>query len=79
MVRGWSYEEKGLFEYILGHADEAFYVSENYYRGCMHKRNRYMVDNSAYCICYCTELKGGTHYTMKYAQSRGLEVVNIAE
>ena len=75
MVRGWSYEEKGLFEYILGHADEAFYVSENYYRGCMHKRNRYMVDRSALVLSvYDGVPKGGTAQTLAYAMRQGVPV-----
>lgn len=48
-------------------------------RGCMHKRNRHLVDNSSACISYLTENKGGTFYTVNYAKSKGVEVINIAE
>ena len=50
-----------------------------YTRGCMHKRNRHLVDNSSACISYLTENKGGTFYTVNYAKSKGVEVINIAE
>ena len=45
----------------------------------MHKRNRHLVNNSSLCICYLTEEKGGTYYTVKYAQENQLAVVNVVE
>ena len=46
---------------------------------CLKKRNRHLVDNSSVCICYLTENKGGTFYTVNYANSKQLKIVNIAE
>ena len=43
------------------------------------KRKRHLVDNSSACISYLTENKGGTFYTVNYAKSKGVEVINIAE
>lgn len=60
-------------------ADKVVYTSQEYTRGCMHKRNRHLVDNSSACISYLTENKGGTFYTVNYAKSKGIEVINIAE
>ena len=54
-------------------------LSERYYQGCMHERNRYMVDHSRVCICYLTERTGGTAYTVEYARSRGLKIFNLAK
>ena len=45
----------------------------------MHKRNRHLVDNSSACNSYLTENKGVTFYTVNYAKSKGVEVINIAE
>ena len=58
-------------------ADEVIYTSEENKKGCMHKRNRYLVDNSSLCICYITRKSGGTAYTVKYAQNNGMTVVNV--
>ena len=44
----------------------------------MSKRNRYMVDSSGYCICYVTQKKGGSYYTMNYAKEAGLGIINLA-
>lgn len=54
-------------------------VVKLYFKGCMHKRNRHLVDNSGYCICYLTRTQGGTAYTVDYALERGLPVINIAD
>jgi hypothetical protein len=59
-------------------ADKVVDTSAEYTRGCMFKRNRHLVDNSSVCICYLTQRRGGTAYTVDYAQKAGLEIINIA-
>ena len=78
-TRGWSSHDVGIYEDIKSRADKVVYTSEEYTRGCMHKRNRHLVDNSSACIAYLTENKGGTAYTVDYAQKHGLTVYNVAE
>ena len=78
-TRGWSSEDVRIYENIKEQADQVDYTSEEYTRGCMHKRNRHLVDNSSACIAYLTEDKGGTAYTVDYAQKHGLVVYNIAD
>lgn len=78
-TNGWSIEEKKRYEKIKQAADKVVYTSQNYYSGCMHKRNRHLVDNSSVCVCYLTETRGGTFYTVNYAKEKGLRILNIAE
>lgn len=66
------------FDTLAAQADQVIYTSEEYTRGCMHKRNRYLVDHSSICICYLTEDHGGTAYTVKYADKRHLQIINLA-
>lgn len=75
-----SFGEKERQEYdeILSLADEVIYLSESFYKGCMHARNRFMVNNSGHCICYLLKNTGGTAYTVGYAQEQGLQITNIA-
>ena len=54
------------------------YVSRQYTRGCMHERNRHLVDNSSVCVCYLNRESGGTAYTVDYAKKQGLEIINLA-
>ncbi len=70
-------QDLAFYKRMMGQADEVVYTSSFYSKGCMHKRNRYMVDNSNVCIAYKTSEKGGTAYTCKYAEKSGLEVVNL--
>ena len=42
-------------------------------------RDRHLVDESAYCIGYCTRSTGGTAYTLRYAEKQGLKVWNIGK
>ena len=64
-------------ELISKNCDEIVYTSDHYYRGCMHKRNRQLVENSSLCICYLKEKTGGTAYTVNYAKEQGLKVINL--
>lgn len=75
----WSENDKRMYDYIMSKADKVRYTSEHYYRGCMHTRNRRLVDNSSVCICYLAKEKGGTAYTVKYANSKNLKIINVAE
>ena len=78
-ARGWKIEDIEIYENIKDQADEIIYTSEEYTRGCMHKRNRQLVDKSSACIAYLTESSGGSAYTADYAAKRGLTVYNVAD
>lgn len=73
----WTVEDLKEYERIKALADKVVYISEHYYEGCMHKRNRHLVDNSSLCICYLTQSDGGTAYTVNYANAQGLTIVNL--
>ena len=75
----WSLNDKEIYEDIKKRADKIVYTSREYTRGCMHKRNRHLVDNSSVCVCYLREVTGGTAYTVEYAKSKNLRVINTAE
>ena len=76
---GWEQSDIDEYERIRDLADEVIYTSEEYKKGCMHKRNRYLVDHSSLCICYMTRKSGGTAYTVKYAENKGITIVNIKD
>lgn len=74
----WSKEDQNIYESIKMQADKIIYTSFEYTRGCMHKRNRRLVDSSSVCVCYLTRERGGTAYTVKYSSEHRLRVINIA-
>ena len=77
--RGWKQEDIEEYNRIMKAADKVVYTSQDYNNGCMHKRNRHLVDNSSLCICYLTERTGGTAYTVDYARKVGCRVINLSE
>ena len=76
-TRGWSEGDKRTYDELLSLADSVVYVSERYFRGCMHKRNRYLIDNASWCIAYKTRDTGGTAYTVQYAERCGVPILLI--
>ncbi|MBQ9914704.1 MAG: DUF1273 family protein [Clostridia bacterium] len=65
------------YEKITERADQVLYLSETYFRGCYHKRNRYMVDHTDFVISYCRKNQGGAYYTIEYARTKGLPVISL--
>ena len=76
-TRGWPAADVQEYERIKALADKVVYTSQEYTKGCMHKRNRRLVDYSSVCVCYLTKKNGGTVYTVDYAKKQGLEVINL--
>lgn len=77
-TNGWNLTDKAIYERIKKACDKYIYMSDEYTTGCMHKRNRHLVDYSRHCICYLTKHSGGTAYTVAYAKKNGLTVINLA-
>ena len=76
---GWKQYDIDEYDRIKVLADKVVYTSREYHTGCMHKRNRHLVDHSSLCICYLTRLSGGTAYTVRYAESKNLKTINLAK
>lgn len=72
---GWSEEQKARYRDILSRCDYETMVQQSYTRGCMQRRNRYMVDRSARLIAVYDGMLGGTMYTIHYAMKCGVETV----
>lgn len=78
-AESWNESSLQMYELIKSRADRVEYIADRYYNGCMHTRNRHLVDNSSVCVCYLTKEKGGTFYTVNYAKGRNLKIINIAK
>ena len=73
----WNDNLKRAYYYVLKRADSVRYSSESYTQGCMHKRNREMVDRANLCVAYCSGGKGGSAYTVSYAEKNGIPIINL--
>lgn len=77
-TQGWMTKDIAEYERIKAQADKVVYTSQEYTKGCMHKRNRHLVDHSSVCVCYLTKKSGGTAYTVDYAKKHGLEIIYLS-
>ena len=71
----WSPSQRRDYREVCKCADKVVYVSTAYDRTCMYRRNRHLVDCSSVCVAYCTREWGGTAYTVRYAERKGLELI----
>ena len=76
-TKGWNDENIRAYHYILSNADSVKYITDTYRAGCMHERNRALVEGSDVCVAYLERSSGGSAYTYTYAIKNDIEVVNI--
>jgi len=74
----WPAPAVALYEEIKSKADEIIYTSDSPSRGHVLKRNRFMVDESDYCLTYLTKISGRTAQAVRYAERTDHVVINIA-
>lgn len=75
--KSFSDEDKARYVSILKRADETVILSDEYFRGCMQNRDRYMADRADVLIAYCTKKVGGAAYTVKYFEKTGKPILFI--
>ena len=73
----WSNEDRDRYADLLDNADEVICLHDSFKKGCMHERNRYMVDRSSLLVSAFNGTKGGTEFTFNYAKKQGLRIVNV--
>ena len=62
---------------LVAACDYETVVSAQYTPHCMHRRDRYMVDHASLLIAVFDGTPGGTQYTMQYAMSRRVSIVDL--
>ena len=72
-----SYEWRKRYFKILDNCDEFSYTSDDYSKTCYHVRNKFMVDQSDFVICWYDGKPGGTRNTLKYAAKKHRFIINI--
>ncbi|MBD5585657.1 MAG: DUF1273 domain-containing protein [Clostridia bacterium] len=74
-----KYPEKTRERYrrAIEKCDKIITLSEEYYDGCMFVRDRFLVDNCDVLISYQRRKKGGTSYTVNYAKSKDVNIIEL--
>lgn len=73
----WAPEQRARYRRLVEACDFETLVSARYTATCMQRRDRYMVDHASLLIAVFDGTPGGTRYTMQYAMSRGLSIVDL--
>lgn len=70
----WSEQDRVRYYTLVEACDGETMVQRHYDKGCMLRRNRYLVDHAARLISVYNGMLGGTMYTISHAMKQGLEL-----
>ena len=73
----FSAADRDRFRRVLAAADAVEELSPAYHRGCYAVRNDFLVDHARVLVAWYDGSPGGTHYTVRRALRRGLEVIGL--
>lgn len=68
-------------EYYEKFYDEITYPIDNrtHFKAAITARNKWMVDNADLLIAFVENEEGGAYNTLKYAEKKGVQIINLAE
>ncbi len=78
-TKKWNKSEKNQYYEILEKADSVEYVSENYSKDCMKKRNFRLIEYAECCICYYKVKASGTGQTVRMAERKNIPIINFSD
>ena len=74
----WPSIEKERYQNIMSKADRVIVLSEHYFKGCLLRRNDFMLEHSCGVIAYYDgKPYGGTFYTCREARKRCMDIINL--
>lgn len=73
----WPTADQARYKALLDQCHVQTMVQHHYDRGCLLRRNRYMVDHAARLIAVYDGKGGGTLYTITYALEQNRQIVII--
>lgn len=73
----WPEALRRRYDRLVSECDFHTVLSRRYTPDCMLRRNRYMVDASAWLIAAYDGRPGGTRSTLLYALRQGLEIIQL--
>lgn len=76
-AESFSQKNKARYQSVLEKCDEKVIISPEYQRGCMHARDRYLVENCGVLVCFLRKHGGGTHYTVNYAKKLNKKIIEL--
>ena len=74
----WNDIQRSRYEYILANANSVEYVTNDYEKGCMQKRNRRLAEVCDVLVAYVYRTGSGSSQTVNLAKNMGKTVYNIS-
>ena len=71
----WTERDRERYFTLVERCDGETLLQHHYDRGCMLRRDRYLVDHASLLIAVYDGMLGGTMYTLSYAMKKGVETV----
>lgn len=73
----WGERDRERYFALVARCDRETVIQRHYDRGCMLRRNRYLVDHAEMLIAVYDGMLGGTMYTIAYAMKQGREIITL--
>ncbi len=73
----WNENDKALYRYTLGEADEIIYISDVYTPTCIKERNMRLAESGDIVIIYVGRRNSGSAQTAAMAERLGKEIYNL--
>ncbi len=80
-TRQWELGPAALLYSVAERADDVETLAPEYFPGCMKKRNLRLVEAADCCVCWydSTRRASGTGQTVRFAEQKGIKVINLLE
>jgi len=73
----WNGAQRQRYKELLAQCGKIITISPKYEKGCMHKRNRALVELCDILVAVYDGKPGGTRYTVDYAKKIGRKIIEI--
>ena len=74
----WSDSDRARWERLITNADHVLHMASDFDKGCLFRRNRYLVDHCGLVIAaYDGDINSGTGMTLAYAAEKARTVIRI--
>jgi uncharacterized phage-like protein YoqJ len=75
----FSETDRARYRTILQAAHQIVTLADSYTKGAYYRRNDYLVEHAGKVVAWYIRRQSGTGYTIRRAQKRGIEVINLAD
>lgn len=76
-TENYSESNRRRYDNVLSQCDGEIILYPSYFDGCMQARDRFLADNCDVLVSFLRKMKGGTFYTVNYAEKSGVKIIEL--